>query len=826
MGTIWLLLLTGCHRELETVKEENVGLPTFSFEIASDHAIAGESLGYQAMLTWSDGHAERVFADLNSDIEGQLRSEGETLTATLSGDHTITGSVLYGETTFEDTAPLSVRATDPARLDLSLNLAQTNAGDPLQLSIAAYDRYGNSASTEGVSYSVSDPAVVVVPPGVTATIPGFYLLTATLGSLTDSEPFRVVQGPAVDVELGLSDTDLEIYETAVAQVRAWDAYDNLIDNDPTLTVSGGNYNIVGDAITFNEEGWYSVTAEVDGVTDTVGPFLIDSTGPVLTIDPPERGSFNPETPSAVAGTAIDDWSPIDQVTVNGQTVAVDGNGAFATTVDWNFGTNILQTTASDTDRNLTTDTRAVMAGDYLSYGSGLGDGIDARINEAGFDTLESLGEGLISDVDLTALVPSPAYNTSSESCFLGICITWYSITLYVENPVISGVDLELDPDAGGWINTTFTVLNPSIDWRAEGSVTGIGLSGAGTIYADAIAIDMDLTPSVSNGQLQLAVSNVDAIATGFVFDWDSWIYDVMSFFGLDLSGLLQGYLESALESAVTDMVPDAVAGALGDLEIAFDIPLMDNNYHLEAIPWRADVDDTGMTIGLETYFEAEQWLHADAGPGSLYGAYTLPSYSGHTSAMEIGLSLDFLNQALYALWGGGVLDQQLVGADMGLDLGEIGALLGFGDLNIVTRPLLPPTIVPGTGEGLLDLQLGDLELTLYNGPIDPANIAMQIYISAIVPMDLSVTADGLLSPSLGDIDLYFDTVVPANNTLGSADTEALLQGLLPALLPGLLSGLGAIPIPELQGFTLDIDSFSLEGPEQGYFNIAGNLSTQ
>ena len=507
-------------------------------------------------------------------------------------------------------------------------------------------------------------------------------------------------------------------------------------------------------------------------------------------------------------------------------MGLDGAGNFSASVDYPFGMGTLLTEAVDTDGNRSSDSRSALAGEWSPYGDRVVDGIDARINQGGFDTLEALGEGLIADVDLTTLMPSPAFATSSESCFLGLCITWYSIELYIENPSIGGMDLELDPDAGGWINTWFSVIAPSIDWRAEGAVTGIGFSGSGTIYARSIDIDMDLTPSVTNNVLGLAVSNINVVAQGFVFDWDSWIYDVMQFFGLDLSGLIQGYLEDALEDAIVDLVPSAVGDALGSLELVFDLPLADNVYHLRALPGRAAVDDDGMTLGLETEFTADAWYHAGTGPGSLYGGYDLPSFAGSTASMELLMSLDFLNQALYALWGGGILDQTLGGAELGLDLGEFGALLGMEDLTIVTEPLLPPVIVPGTGGGMLDLQIGDLGVTLYSGPVDPANIALQVYAAAVVELDLDVTADGLLSPGIGAIDLTFDAVVPANNTQWSADTEDLLQGLLPAVLPGLLGGLGAIPIPEIQGFAFSLSGITLEGPQRGYFTIAGDLSAQ
>lgn len=822
MQGFWLLLI-GCHQELEKPVEEESGLPVLVFSVDGTWSTAGEPFAYEAALSYPDGRLERAEPVFMTNLEPMVRTSAESLTLTVAGDHVITASAMFGEGALTATDTQTILAAEPAALDLQLDHVQTPAGDPILFTVTAQDRFGNPTPTDGVTLGSDSTNVVVVAPSVAATIPGVYTLAAQLGSLLDKESFRVVEGLPVELQLLLSDTDLELYETTLAEVRAWDAYDNLVTDDVDLSVTGGTHRITGDAITFGEEGWFTVTATQDGLSDSVGPFLIDSTGPDLIIDPPERGTFTDDAPFDVGGSVSDRWSDPVTLTMNGDSVAVGGGGSFVHNVTWDFGINVLDTVAVDADDNYTSDTRAVLAGDYMPYGSGIPDGVVARINESGFDTLEGIGEGLINATDLTSLVPNPAFETSAEDCFLGICVTWYSITLYVTNPYIGGSDLEIDPDAGGWLNTSFTILDPSIDWQADGTVTFISLGAAGTIYADSITVDMDLTPSVQNGQLQLSVSNVDVSASGFVFDWDSWIYDVMQFFGLDLSGLLQGLLESTLESTIQDLIPDLLGDTLSSLEIAFEIPLGANIYTFEAIPSRAAVDDLGMTLGLESYFTAEQWLHPTQGPGSLYYGYTLPVFNSSTPGMQLELSLDFMNQALYALWGGGVLDMQMDADALGLDLESIGPLLGFSDLNITTVPLLPPVIVPGTGSSLLELQLGDLELTMYDGPVDPANVALQVYVSADVELDLDVTADGLLSPTIGNIDLYFDTVVPASNTSYSADTEALLQGLLPALLPGLLSGLGAIPIPELAGFTLQLSSFSLEGAENGYFSINGDL---
>ena len=48
--------------------------------------------------------------------------------------------------------------------------------------------------------------------------------------------------------------------------------------------------------------------------------------------------------------------------------------------------------------------------------------------------------------------------------------------------------------------------------------------------------------------------------------------------------------------------------------------------------------------------------------------------------------------------------------------------------------------------------------------------------------------------------------------------------VVPMLLPSLTAGLGEIPIPDIEGFGLSVDSIALDGPDSGYVNVNGDLS--
>jgi hypothetical protein len=817
-------LVLACREEpLAVDPDETVGL---RFTLAQSTATAGESVAFSLRLERADGSELPVESGalITSDLEIPIAFDDLALTPTLAGMHGLIAAV----DGFTDTAYLDVDAGPAARLDLWLAAAQADAGEPVAWTATAADEFGNTIPADRVAVATDSADLYLVPPSVVGSVPGTYVVTATADALSDAEQLRIVPGEPVSLDLAVSDESLELYQTTTASARLVDAYGNVVDADWELSVEGeGEAVIAGRDITFWSEGWWYVYGRYADLVDVVGPLLVDSSGPDLDVYEPDHGEWVDGDAGTVTGRVSDAWSGVYSLTVNGDAVSFSDDGTFATDVTYPFGTSLVEVLATDGDGNATTDTRAVLAGSFVEYGQPDADGLAARINEPGFDVLETIGEDLISGTDISSLIPNPAADQSSESCidliFDEVCITWYSVTLYVTNPTIGGTNLEIDPTSGGYLDTTFQVLSPSIDWSADGTVLGIGYSGEGSIYADDITARMELTPYVTDGVLGVTVGTVDVTSSNFTFDWDSWLYDVMSFFGLDLSGLVQSYMEDALESAIADEVPSALADAVGDLEIAQSLDVSGVSLYFVAEPSSATVDDLGMTVGLATTLTTDTWNHTETGLGSLYADYTLPTYSTGTPGMELSVSADFLNQATYAIWGAGILDMEMSGEDLGLDLGEFGSLLGFTSLAITTEALLPPVVVPGEADAMLEFQLGDLLLTLYDAEIAEENVRMQVYVSVFGDMDLDV-ADGLLSPTLGDLTMTFDVVVPESNTQASRDTEDLLAAIVPMLLPSLTDALGTIPIPDLEGFEFTISSVHADGAENGYITIDGDLA--
>jgi hypothetical protein len=167
---------------------------------------------------------------------------------------------------------------------------------------------------------------------------------------------------------------------------------------------------------------------------------------------------------------------------------------------------------------------------------------------------------------------------------------------------------------------------------------------------------------------------------------------------------------------------------------------------------------------------------------------------------------------------------ELAGEELGLDIEELDLFLGdTGELSIVTEALLPPVAVPGTGSDMLDLQVGDLLLTIYAGDQIEGNEVIQVYVSLIAGLDMDSDGEYLLA-NLGDMDLWFDVVVPDAASPGAHSTEALLEALLPLLLPSLTDAVSEIPIPDIDGFGIENTSVDLVGSDDGFIEIGGELA--
>ena len=101
---------------------------------------------------------------------------------------------------------------------------------------------------------------------------------------------------------------------------------------------------------------------------------------------------------------------------------------------------------------------------------------------------------------------------------------------------------------------------------------------------------------------------------------------------------------------------------------------------------------------------------------------------------------------------------------------------------------------------------------------------MRFYVQVQAGLEMGAS-NNLISAGLGDVQIDFDLVYPNERSIHAGSAEALLSELVGLILPSLTGALGEIEIPEISGFTLNNVSVGLDGAEDGFVTLGGDLST-
>jgi hypothetical protein len=790
--------------------------PTWEAQLSlSDDTLkAGEALTWTASLVDETGSSPKGLSwTISSDLE-TLTIVGDTAIATWAGLHTWTATTDLDGTSYQATSTVDVTAGDTSSLSLILAEDTVTAGTSTTWSFTASDTYANPITDR--EPVVASDSILVVGYDLSGTVAGDHFVTAELEGVTDVVTLSVEPGTPASIDLDVNPSeDLAPEDTVLASVDVFDAYGNRSFEPWSLWAEGGDVDVDGNQVTFLTEGWVTLFAECAGLSTSVGPLRIDGLPPELVLDTPDRGTWEEGSTVWFSGSVIDTVSSVPPtLTLDGVDIAVGADGSFgyAAPAD-EEGMHTYTLLAADDLGHTVSTMRSVIVGPSLPWEEPALDGLLLRLesDDGGLGALEALAEGLVSESEIEAMLPDPVFEDEDESCIWGVCFTWYAVDLSVSDLSFTGTTLDIDPLSSGLLQAEFTILNPEIEWDADAVVAEIPFSGSGDITATNLQIIMTLEPSVVDGELRLDVVDVDATSRHFVFDMDSWLYDVLEFFSFDGSALVEGYLLDALETIAREDLADIMEDTLGEFDLSFTLDSFDNTYDLSAELGDVNVDGYGMTLALDTTLEVGEWRSAYTGPGSLYLGYAAPSWSGATGT-TLGLSLDTINQLLYAVWGGGALQMTLDPVELGIDP-TLLLLFGGGDVLVQVEALLPPVAMLGTEEDPYDMQIGELFIALTSGD----DYVIAAYVSGRSGLNLT-SPDGInLEAELGEMDLVFDVVFPEE---GAEDVATLLGDLVPLFLPDLTDALGGFAIPSLSGFGLEGVGLTTD---DGYILLNGDL---
>ena len=253
------------------------------------------------------------------------------------------------------------------------------------------------------------------------------------------------------------------------------------------------------------------------------------------------------------------------------------------------------------------------------------------------------------------------------------------------------------------------------------------------------------------------------------------IEEVLNWFGLSLYDLVLGQLDGYLQDAIADIGPtleETIEDAFSSASISQELELNGAVVTISLQPQDVEITDAGVRVEMAGAVDGTPASCISAwDPGSSPKTPSEPPALGSSpSSIEddyhVGLLLsdDFTNEALYALWRGGLLCYTVDESLFPIDTSIMGNLTGgvFADLfpeaapvTIETAPRVPLTAA-FDGEHDIDANIEDLGLEFY-AELDGRQ-------ARIVTVDLDGTAG---------VDLDFDDTTGLLNILVDLDPTAL-----------------------------------------------------
>ena len=844
---------------------------------------AGES----AVVTCSAASDKGVPVDADFAIDvspaegGTL--QGETFTPERAGTYEIACRVLPGGPADESPFVLVVQPGDPVAVIAAVAPPSIEAGADASVTCRQEDAFGNDVPVAG--WRVDAPEDVAVNGlDVTATVAGEYELACHLASGDDdaleNRPATLTVRPGEATGIAVVATPARDWYAVGARITVGyevrDAHGNAVAEDRgPLTVAidpaAGLDPIPDDEgkYLFAAKGIYTIHGSVAGppAGDAELTVVCDPDAPEIELIQPDRGLTKDGTPTvSVVGRVTDEIAGVAAVRVNGTDVAVAPDGSFSAPVSLRQGMTLIVVEAEDAVGHVAEVMRAVYyspvwyAVDALAPLSGyVNDAILAYVGRLFFYaqddpdkvTVSALVGDIVRGIDLAGLLPSPVTSTALPLCGSESDIflddVHYSLPAQVavgnrtlSNPLLNPID------GGLHIFLVMTDLNAHLAIETPGGGLTC-LNTEGRLLVDRITLTADVMISLdAQGQPVIDLQGV-SIVVGSI-----------STQGMGLTGgivnLLAEWLDGFLGNMVEDMIVSQLVGLLGGL-----VGVLDLNFEFELGPFFGE--GAPVPLRIETEFARFEFTGSDPGAGlhlvadgritttpvverpvlgSIGRADCLGAPDDFALAeageVELGAAFDVLNEALFALWQGGLLHLTITAEDLGgTDLSQFGVT----DLSVETAPLLPPIVTSCNEDGALVAQVGDFwvhaTFGLFGTPTDvTAYLHAEIAAEPVVVDGENGTEPGI---QIREIRMLRAEIVALNEE--QERNRGMLLSLLEEALPTVLvSQVAADPIsfaiPTIDLGSLDSSGMLPEGVvlqivldalghELGYVTLEGHV---
>jgi hypothetical protein len=643
-------------------------------------------------------------------------------------------------------ATLTVEAGALDTVKTVLDADTVKAGDPAKGHCEALDAWGNVIA--GIAFTLdSEPSLTI-----TASAVGFE------ASSTKAGKYRITcspaEGTAKTVPADLTVQAREVVGIALKLIPEKPAYQlgdqvtvgfDLVDTygnpvpggtitDPTVDPTTGITKLDVLKFQFEAEGKYTFSACVTGdpgrCDDVVG--WCDGTAPLLVITYPERGAtLAGDRRVVVTGTVNESVSQVATVTINGQAVQMGADGSFQYPMQPEQGMNLIDAKATDTFGNEVRSLRSYLYSpnwvpmdqpDPLA--SAVPNAVKAYLDDKLFwnadttdaATISALLEMAVADLDLSTLIPNPV-TTVSQS--IGVDTCGYEV--YLDSVTFGAPDVTIKPTFGA-LDVAIVIPDLNVQLRLIKVDGGFLCPGnqAGEALADKVTVTMKVNLDVDPATHLFRISAGDTALTmdGFDVNIDNWFYNLIV--GL-LKGTLENLLKDQVQSLLVDNInklPETLNGALAK-PIEFTVPelipgMTPITLRISLQPQTMVFDPEGGAVDINAAITADHTIDrtilGTIGRAScLSGTPEVFGFDlGNPEKLMAALMHDALNEALYSLWGGRLLNLHITSETLA-DLADLSQY-GVANLDATTAALLPPVLTSCNPTGTLTAQVGDLYL--------------------------------------------------------------------------------------------------------------------
>ncbi|MBT9555154.1 MAG: hypothetical protein IV100_03950 [Myxococcales bacterium] len=544
----------------------------------------------------------------------------------------------------------------------------------------------------------------------------------------------------------------------------------------------------------------SDAASTDGADVAVEP--PKSPPSIENVDPP-RGAFVDELSVTLSGETRPGTAPISAVSVSGTDATRDGD-RFSHAIALRPGVNVIGVRAEADDGERAVDGRAVYAGPRWPAGSTIPNAVGLHFSPLFLDDDEPDPDDL-SGV-LETLLVDPAFLAGLSSEF----DTEYA-TLTPTSVVIGGAALEITPVQDALIlDATLT------DLEVQADVVGKGLAslftGPATLRFDRVDIHLEVSLSTTDGKATAEVLASDFASEGF--DLESEKLDELAVDFPSTAAALENVVYELIVGQVSTLVSDTLGGALPKLldglayqgEFGTAAPIV-VALSIESVA----VADHGINLTFAATI-APKVPSVSPAPGSVTTPEGIPAGAFSAEPIALVLDDDVANQALFAIWAGGLgLPSTLYPVAPGEEptLDAAGLPKVFQPIAKVTSTIgLPPSLGPRLlDQDALPFEVAVGETALTFETTDARRFTCVL--NARAGFGLALNAEGLLAATVDPRPKTIEVAVGCPDVpvgYDAGNVAALLKLGVPGLLQASSSGL-AIALPGLP-----LGSFIESGP--------------